>query len=259
MTTIAAGAKGHKFKLLIARIAFQIVPALLILHFLFRQQVHQATDSLIPSSIFSINRYGNWEIVSFITLFIALGAAISASLYSFRLRFLPGLLLVVVLGMFGFQLISSLAVAEFDTFFLTAQFLLFSGCFLVGWLFGWGFVRVRLFSLIYSLVVSAIAIVLLSGQYQTLSPVVFGVNIAVVFIYVVYALFTEEIFKQYQHFIRVLVRRLIVANLIVTACCALIFYLLFNSFSAKLTQTKRSTGERKRKSKSGQEKSEECL
>src|SRR5690606_33269847 len=84
------------------------------------------------------------------TLFIGCGMAAGGIFYSFRFRFLPSFLLLSLILYLIYKNIDRLSSGEFDTFFRSVQFLVFSFTFSFGWLLSWGFVRLKYWPVIVS-------------------------------------------------------------------------------------------------------------
>ncbi len=85
-----------------------------------------------------------------LTLYFGSGAVAAMVLYTFRLRLLPT---AAALGFILFSMyiaIDRSAIGEFDTFYLSVQFLIFAFLFFAGWLSGWGLLRWRWYPWVFS-------------------------------------------------------------------------------------------------------------
>ena len=91
----------------------------------------------------------------------AAGMGLSAFFYSFRFRFLPPALLLFGTLYLGYAALDSLAVGEFDAFFVTVQFITYAVLLSAGWIAGWGFVRWRAWPWVFAalLLAGSIAVV----------------------------------------------------------------------------------------------------
>lgn len=115
------------------------------------------------------------------TLYFTLGTFLSCILYSYRFRFLPSFLVVLSLFYLGNYVLDNFAVGEFDSFFLSIDFFLFSIFFITGWICGWGFSRMRYFSAFIAVIFLGLGIYLIayignvSFNYITLTflPIIF--------------------------------------------------------------------------------------
>lgn len=96
------------------------------------------------------------------TVYFAVATLISCTLFSMRLRFIPISLILVALLAIASSVINSLSVGEFDSFFLSIHFRLFSILFVAGWICGWGFARLRYFPILLSSLLLLINLVLVS-------------------------------------------------------------------------------------------------
>ncbi|MDR1054759.1 MAG: transglutaminase-like domain-containing protein [Prevotellaceae bacterium] len=102
------------------------------------------------------------------SVYFATGVILACIFYSYRFRFLPAFLCLLVLFWLSDKFLDNFAPGEFDSFFLVLQFSLFTALFTIGWLCGWGFARIRVFPVILSI------IILLAGLFlfaKTATPV----------------------------------------------------------------------------------------
>jgi protein-glutamine gamma-glutamyltransferase len=135
------------------------------------------------------------------TCYFSIGLIISFHLYQTRLRFLPSASILAFILFSVYQLIDHFAIGEFDSFFLSVQFLVFAYLFFAGWLIGWGLQRVGFFSIILSGLLIIICIYLISktGEItiskllQYFSPVV---------IFGIYQIYTHQLFRSETDFDR---------------------------------------------------------
>lgn len=128
------------------------------------------------------------------TGYFAIGIISSYFLYQFRIRFLPtfGLLILALFAVY--QIIDNYAIGEFDSFFISTQFLVFSYLMVVGWLFGWALQRISFSPLLISGILLLISIILISktgeitisNLLQSFSPIA---------LYSIYMIYTYESLK----------------------------------------------------------------
>src|SRR5688572_22461481 len=119
---------------LLAKIIFLLLPTAVIGYFMLWN----------VNEYFSILRAGAWQQ----TIYLAAGMAGGALFYAFRFRFLPTFVLLMA-GLYTvYKGLDKYAVGEFDAFFISVQFLVFAILFTVGWLIGWGFIRLRYWSVL---------------------------------------------------------------------------------------------------------------
>jgi len=171
-----------------------------------------------------------------LTLFVTAGMAGSAIFYAFRFRFLPTFLLLAI-GLFSvYKGLDSLATGEFDAFFISVQFLVFTTLFTTGWLIGWGFSRLRYFAVFISVILLTACILLIAKAkadsawdlMQTFAPAL---------LYSVYIIFTAEQIYSYkdksQKFWWFLSRRLVFFGML----AALVFGAVFYSMKGEIEET----------------------
>jgi protein-glutamine gamma-glutamyltransferase len=179
---------------LLARMIFLLVPTLLVCYFL----------------LWNANQYysilHNQTLQQ--TLYVAAGMGGAAILYGFRFRFLPSFLALAIVLYAVYKGIDATAVGEFDTFFLSVQFKVFSITFLAGWIIGWGFVRLRFFSIFMAALFLSSCILLIAKRSELFFGnenedvwkvlLEYGMIIGPVIIYSVYIIFTAELIRNYK-------------------------------------------------------------
>lgn len=207
--------RATPFNEFLAKLIFLILPTAVVGYFLLMGANHYYTI------------LNNQEINQ--TLYLAAGMAGGAVLYAFRFRFLPTFV-ALMLGLFAvYKGLDRLAVGEFDAFFISVQFLVFSILFTVGWLIGWGFIRLRYWS------VGIAATVLICCIFLIAKTNVDSVNsllrlFAPVVLYAIYIVFTAEQIYNYkdksQKFWWFLTRRLFFFGVLAVTLMAGVFYLM---------------------------------
>jgi protein-glutamine gamma-glutamyltransferase len=182
---------------LLAKLIFLILPTALIGYFLLWN----------VSQYFGIIGDPNSGLLSFLppvtnmtlqlSLFFTAGMAGSAVFYSFRFRFLPTFALLAV-GLYAiYKALDSLATGEFDAFFISVQFLVFTVLFTVGWLVGWGFIRLRYWS-VFMAVSLLCACIFLIAKSNTDTVLHLMQSFAPALLYAVYIIFTAEQIYSYK-------------------------------------------------------------
>jgi len=131
------------------------------------------------------------------TLYLAAGMGIAAIFYSFRIRFLPTFALLLLVLYSIYEGLDRLAVSEFDSFFISVQFLVFAILFATGWLVGWGFVRLRYWAVLLSAVLLC-SCILLIAKANTESVTGLLEAFAPALLYSVYIVFTSEQIYSYK-------------------------------------------------------------
>jgi transglutaminase-like putative cysteine protease len=169
---------------LLAKIIFLILPTVLVFYFLLVQ----------ANNYYTILHNQAWQQ----TLYLAAGAGAGALFYAFRFRFLPTFLLLIV-GLYSvYKGLDATAVGEFDSFFISIQFLVFAILFTTGWLVGWGFVRVRYCSVVISAVLLLSCIPLIARSTSTESVRAFLMAFVPIALYAIYIIFTAEQINSYR-------------------------------------------------------------
>lgn len=132
-----------------------------------------------------------------LTLFFTTGMVASAIFHAFRFRFLPVFLLLAAGFYLIWQRLDNMAGGEFDAFFISVQFLVFSILFTTGWITGWGFVRWRYWAVLIAATVLSAAILLIAGTETKTVPLLLQSFIPAL-LYAVYLIFTSEQLYSYK-------------------------------------------------------------
>ena len=207
---------------LLARVLFLLIPTLLVCYFL----------------LWNANQYYNilnnqvWQQM----LYVAAGMGGAAILYGFRFRFLPTFAILAFSMYAIYKGIDATATGEFDTFFISIQFKVFSITFLFGWILAWGFIRVRFFSIFLAALFLGCCILLISRRSEMFFPntkgdlvVQYAKVVAPIILYAVYIIFTAELIRNYkdkgQYFWWYITRRvLLFASLCMLLLAGVIWY-----------------------------------
>ena len=182
--------RATPFNETLAKIIFLILPTALVSYFLIWNAneyygVIGDTNSGLFSSLPAVTNQ-----TLQLTLFAMLGMVLSAIFYSFRFRFLlPFLGLLFLFWAFSKGL-DSFASGEFDAFFIAVQFKVFTILFIAGWLIGYGFLRLRYFSVFISAALLCACIYLIA---KANADTVYGLLRAFLpaLLYSVYIIFTS--------------------------------------------------------------------
>ena len=163
------------------------------------------------------------------TLYLAAGMGIAALIYSFRVRFLPTLLLLIIALYSAYKGLDKYSSGEFDAFFIARRFQVFSILFTTGWIIGWGFTRRRYWAvwLAAALLSTCIAIIAKSNT-DTVPHLLWAFVPAL--LYAIYIIFTAEQIYNYkdksQKFWWFLTRRLIFFSILAALILSSIVYLM---------------------------------
>jgi transglutaminase-like putative cysteine protease/cell division protein FtsL len=176
------GKMNHiSLKQLLRQILFLSIPTILVIYALI-----YTTSSHFPLL--------NHKQHLFQTLYFALGALISCTFHSFRFRFLPFFIALVLLFTGVGFFLDNFALGEFDSFFISVDFMLFRSLFLFGWICGWGFSRSKYFPAILTsfLLAAGVIITALSGEANIGDMLK---NFAPVPVFAFYIIFMNELLR----------------------------------------------------------------
>ncbi len=131
------------------------------------------------------------------TIYLCAGMGATALLYTFRFRFLPLFALLAFVLYSIYKGLDAYAVGEFDAFFISIQFLVFAILFSIGWLMGWGFIRLRYWAVLVAASILTGCILIIAKE-KTDSVDTLLRAFAPALIYSVYIVFTTEQIYNYK-------------------------------------------------------------
>lgn len=200
---------------LLAKLIFLILPTALIGYFVLQN----------INLYFTILNNSAWQQA----LYFAGGMAAGALFYAFRFRFLPTFLLLLF-GLYTiFKGLDRLAVGEFDSFFISVRFQVFAVLLTSGWIIGWGFIRLRYWSVFMAASLLCACILLIA---KANAATVYGLlqAFAPALLYSVYIIFTAEQIYSYkdksQKFWWFLTRRLVFFGALAALLLGSVVYLM---------------------------------
>jgi len=126
--------------------------------------------------------------------YFAAGITAAIIFYSFRFRFLTTSLLLFLIYYGAYKILGRVAVGEFDAFFASVKFLLFTILFSAGWITGYGFSRSRYYTIFWSALLLITQIVLVS-KTTDFSTATLIRDFAPVLAYAFYIIFTAELIR----------------------------------------------------------------
>ncbi|KAA5536869.1 transglutaminase domain-containing protein [Taibaiella lutea] len=176
---------------LLARIIFLLVPTLLVCYFLLWN----------ANQYYTILNNQVWQQ----TLYVAAGMCGAAVLYGFRFRFLPTIALLYLGFYLVYKGLDAISIGEFDFFFISVQFKVFTITFLFGWILAYGFIRLRFFSIFIAALFLGCCILLISRRSEMFFPdsnkdllLQFASVVAPIILFSVYIIFTSELIRSYK-------------------------------------------------------------
>ncbi len=218
---------------LLAKIIFLILPSLLVVYFLLWNANHY----------YSVLRTQH----TMQTIYVGIAALAAALFYSFRFRFLPTFAALVIVFYLVYKGIDATATGEFDSFFVSIQVLVFSILFTLGWLIGWGFVRLKYFAVVIATLFLIGCILLIAKQNSLLEAssseqlllrwsAIFG-PVALFAVYIIYAAGLIRSYKdKSQNFWWMLSRRLVLFLLLAVLILGGTIFFLRTNIKATLAE-----------------------
>lgn len=140
--------KERSFSKFLAQLVFILLPTVAMVLFILWNANHY----------FSFLRE-QWQMQ---TIYFSVGMLAAYTISQVRFRFIPLFAAILFVFYSIYQLLDNYATGEFDSFFISVQFLVFAWLFGIGWLVGWGLQRIRYFSVVLAGVVLILSIFLIS-------------------------------------------------------------------------------------------------
>jgi transglutaminase-like putative cysteine protease len=126
--------------------------------------------------------------------YFAAGIIAATIFYGFRFRFLTTAITLIVAYLIIYKILGRITVGEFDAFFVSVQFLIFTILFSTGWLAGYGFSRSKYFTIFWSVFLLALQIVVISKATAiTASSLI--LSFAPVLVYAFFIIYTTELIR----------------------------------------------------------------
>ncbi|MBS1615101.1 MAG: hypothetical protein JST06_03185 [Bacteroidetes bacterium] len=210
---------------LLAKLIFLILPTALVAWFL----------------LFNLNNYFSFLQNSGLhwTIIFSAGMFLSALFHGFRFRALLPFIGLIVLLRLGYAGIDALALGEFDQPVLEAGYKIFSALFVAGWIVGWGFVRLRFWSIGMSAAL-LLACIYIIAKFNTDTVAHLAQAFAPAALYAVYIIFAAEQIYGYgdknQKFWWFLTRRLVGFGLLAVLMLLGVFFLMRTEIKATVAQ-----------------------
>ncbi len=200
---------------LLAKLIFLILPTAAVGYFL----IWHATDfnTLIKNNAPEL------------ALYFAAGMGLSALFHAFRFRFLPVFIGLIVLFYILQKGLDNLSVGEFDGLLIHARFEAFSLMFGLGWIFGWGFLRLRYWSVfVATFLLGSCIYIVAKIKSDTVANLLWSFSPVV--LYAIYIIFTAEQIYSYkdksQKFWWFLTRRIVAFAILVALILVSITFLM---------------------------------
>lgn len=209
----------------LARLLFLVVPTAVVGYFLL----------LNANGYFSILQ--NQALTQAVTLLAGMAGA--SLLYAFRFRFLPTFLILVAVLYSVYTGLDNTAVGEFDTFFLSVRFLVFSILFSSGWLIGAAFSRWR-YAHYWVAASVLVACIFIFAKIKTESTTQLLSAFLPALFYAVYLVFAAEQIANYKdksdRFWWFMLRRLLLFLVLIVGVGALLLQQMSAKFDAAVAE-----------------------
>ena len=154
------------------------------------------TVALVLYLLLNVNKYysllqNNWKEQG---LYFAAGIVASIIFYGYRFRFITTALLLFATYFIAYKFLGKFSIGEFDAFFISVKFLIFSLLFSIGWLAGYGFSRSRYFTIFWSLFLLVMQILVVSKTEEITANSLITA-FAPVLVYAFYIIYTAELIR----------------------------------------------------------------
>lgn len=154
------------------------------------------TTAVIAFMLFQLNNYysilkNDWLSQS---IYFGIGCVTSIVIHSYRFRFITLGLIIFLINYGIYTFVQSITIGEFDSFYATIKFFLFSVLFCSGWLIGFAFSRSKYLTITWSVVAIIFEIILIGKTSDfTFRSLVNGIT--PVLIYAFYTIYITELIR----------------------------------------------------------------
>ena len=154
------------------------------------------TVALVFYLLFNVNGYYSILQNNWLQQGLYFGAGIVAAIvfYGHRFRFVTTALLLFLIYFIAYKILGHINVGEFDAFFFSVKFLVFSYLFSAGWIAGYGFSRSRYFTIFWSVFLLAMQIIVVSKTAE-ISANALVYAFAPVLLYSFFIIYTAELIR----------------------------------------------------------------
>jgi transglutaminase-like putative cysteine protease len=171
----------YPFKVTIAQLILLVLP----------------TIAIICVSLFRLNNYYSILENNYIsqTTYFSIGIIASVLFHRFNFRFITAFLILLFINSIIYQLLQRISVGEFDAFFVSVKFYIFSILVLLGWAIGFALIRSKLLVIIWlaTLIFAEIIAISKTSDFQFENLIQSIIPSA---IYLVYILFSIELLNK---------------------------------------------------------------
>jgi len=157
---------------------------------------------VVPTIIFAF--YLLWRFNNFYSIlendwlkqgiYFASGLIIAIIIYAWRFRFITTAAVILFFYWFIYKMLGSTSAGEFDAFYFSVQFLIFSILFLVGWITGYSLSRSRTFTIVWSVIILLIQIVIV-GKTADIKVSTLIAAFVPALAYAFYIIYTAELIR----------------------------------------------------------------
>ena len=128
------------------------------------------------------------------SVYLSLALVASCIIYNYRFRFIPTMLVLLFILYLVGKILANMYTGEFDAFYANANFYIFSFLFVSGWLIGWGFTRLRYFSILLSALLLVIQLIVVSKTTEITAENLM-VAFAPVLLFALYIIYASELVR----------------------------------------------------------------
>lgn len=172
--------KLHSYKKIIAQLLLLVLPACAVGAYM----------------LWHINQYYSVLDNQWIkhTCFLSLGLAAGNIVYHYRFRFITTFIPLVLLLLLTGKIIRMTVTGEFSAFYAATTFFIFTFLFILGWLAGWGFARLRYFPVFLSAALLTVQIIVVSKTTDITAQKLI-IAFAPVLLFALYIIYTAELIR----------------------------------------------------------------
>lgn len=187
--------------------------------------------------LWDLNRYYNILENNWIRqgIYFSSGLGLATMFYALRFRFVTTATILFAFCYYIYKLLGTFTISEFDAFYFSIQFLIFSILFCLGWLAGFGFSRSKYFTIAWSVLLLVVQIVVVSKTTDVKVETLINAFVPVL-AYAFYIIYTAELIRNMnedeQHFAWFIIRRMTGFAVMLLALFLIVFTILKKDFKA---------------------------
>lgn len=156
----------------------------------------------VPTAVFAC--FVLWRLNNFYSIlqnewisqgvYFSIGCFLSVIIYQYRIRFITTTATVIAVNYIIYQVLQNINIGEFDSFYVSVKFYIFSLLFTIGWVVGFGFSRSKYITIGWSVLLLICETILISKTADVTVNALLG-GIVPILVYSFYIIYTTELIR----------------------------------------------------------------